>query len=48
MFIRSNLALTLEDATNTSLIFASSYDGKDIPSDLSFEFYRWDYTNPSQ
>lgn len=39
VFLRSNLALTLEDASNVSVLFASSYDGKDIPSDLNFEVY---------
>lgn len=38
-YIRSNLSLTLEQGQNISYIFASSYDGKEIPDDLTFESY---------
>ena len=41
IFIRSNLSLTLEDASNTRTLFAVNYDGKKLPSDLIFEAYRW-------
>jgi hypothetical protein len=39
VFVRSNLALTLEDAKNTKVIFAPSFDGKDLPENLVFETY---------
>jgi|GEM_PF-844759 len=39
MFIRSNLALTLENATNTKILFAPSFDGKTLPDNLTFEAY---------
>lgn len=39
LFIRSNVSLTLEDAENTKIIFASSFDGKTLPENLSFEAY---------
>ncbi|MDD2908711.1 MAG: MG2 domain-containing protein [Candidatus Gracilibacteria bacterium] len=35
--IKSNLSLTYESAGNKNLIFASSLDGKDTPSNLEFE-----------
>ncbi len=41
VFIRSNLSLTFEDGKNSRSIFASSYDGKTVPSDLKFEAYQW-------
>lgn len=37
IIIKSNLSLTLENAWNKNLLFASSLDGKDIPSNLTFE-----------
>ncbi|MDD2486750.1 MAG: MG2 domain-containing protein [Candidatus Gracilibacteria bacterium] len=39
VFIRENLSLTLEKSSGKDLIFASSFDGKVIPSDLTFESY---------
>lgn len=39
VFIRSNLALTLEDAKNTKILFAPSFDGKTLPENLSFDAY---------
>ncbi len=39
VFIRSNLALTLENAKNTKILFAPSFDGKDLPSNLTFDTY---------
>lgn len=39
LFVRSNLSLTLEDAKNKKLLFASSFDGKSLPADLTFEAY---------
>ena len=45
IYQRANLSLTLEDGKNTRILFASSYDGKTIPSDLTFESYRWNYEN---
>ncbi len=41
-YVRSNLALTLETANPQSYVFATSFDGKDVPSDLAFETYRYD------
>jgi len=41
LFIRSNLSLTIESATDKDLVFASSFDGEDIPGDLQFEFYKF-------
>ena len=41
IFIRSNLSLTFEDGKDRHILFASSYDGKSIPPDLSFEAYHW-------
>lgn len=42
IFVRSNLSLTLEDGKDKKTLFASSYDGKEIPSDLTFETYSQD------
>lgn len=39
MFIRSNLALTFENAVNTKILFAPSLDGKLLPNNLAFESY---------
>ena len=39
VFIRSNLALTLEDAKNTKILFAPSFDGKILPENLTFDTY---------
>lgn len=39
VFIRSNLALTLEDAKNTKILFAPSFDGKILPDNLTFDTY---------
>ncbi len=41
-YVRSNLSLTLEQGTDRSYLFASSFDGKETPSDLSFETYSYD------
>jgi len=43
VFIRSNLALVLENANNTKILFAPSFDGKTIPSDLIFDTYVSNY-----
>lgn len=43
IFIRSNLSLTFEDAKNQRLLFASSHDGKSLPSNLTFDAYKWVY-----
>jgi hypothetical protein len=40
LFIRSNLVMTLEHGSGKSYLFASSLDGKNLPSDLTFEVYR--------
>lgn len=39
VFVRSNLALTLEDAKNTKILFAPSFDGKNLPDNLAFDTY---------
>ena len=39
VFIRSNLSLALEKAANKTLLFATSYDGKILPKDLSFQAF---------
>lgn len=39
VFIRSNIALTLEDAKNTKILFAPSFDGKNLPDNLTFDTY---------
>lgn len=39
MFIRSNLALVLEEAENTKILFAPSIEGKTVPENLTFETY---------
>lgn len=39
VFIRSNIALTLEDAKNTKILFAPSFDGKSVPDNLIFDTY---------
>lgn len=39
LFIRSNLSLTLERGASGAILFASSFDGKKTPSDLTFEAY---------
>ncbi len=41
VFLRSNLSLALEDGKNSRVLFASSYDAKILPSDLTFEVYRY-------
>lgn len=41
-YVRSNLSLTLEQGGDRSYLFASSYDGKTLPSDLAFETYSYD------
>lgn len=41
-YVRSNLSLTLEKGTDRSYLFAASFDGKELPSDLSFETYSYD------
>ena len=41
VFVRSNVALTLENANNTKILFASSFDGKNLPSNLSFQTFAW-------
>lgn len=39
LFIRSNLSLTLERGASGGILFATSFDGKRLPSDLTFEAY---------
>lgn len=39
VFIRSNIALTLEDAKNIKILFAPSIDGKTLPENLTFDTY---------
>lgn len=39
VFVRSNVALTLEDAKNTKILFAPSFDGKNLPDNLTFDTY---------
>lgn len=39
VFVRSNIALTLEDAKNTKILFAPSFDGKNLPDNLAFDTY---------
>lgn len=39
VFIRSNLALALEDAKNTKILFVPSFDGKTLPDNLAFDTY---------
>lgn len=41
-YVRSNLSLTLEQGTDRSYLFAASYDGKTLPSNLTFETYAYD------
>lgn len=41
-YVRSNLSLTLEQGADRSYLFAASYDGKTVPSDLVFETYSYD------
>lgn len=44
VFVRSNLAMTLEDAKNTKILFAPSFDGKVLPDNLTFDTYVRNYT----
>jgi hypothetical protein len=39
VFVRSNIVLTLEDAKNTKILFAPSFDGKNLPDNLTFDTY---------
>lgn len=39
VFVRSSIALTLEDAKNTKILFAPGFDGKTLPDDLIFDTY---------
>lgn len=39
VFVRSNLALTLENAHNTKILFAPGFDGKSLPENLVFDTY---------
>ena len=39
VFVRSNLALTLEDGANSKILFAPSFDGKSLPDNLTFDTY---------
>ncbi len=41
VFLRSNLSLAFEDGKNSRILFASSYDAKTLPPDLTFEAYNW-------
>lgn len=38
VYIRSNIALGIVSGTDKSIILATSYDGKNTPSDLAFSF----------
>lgn len=39
VFARQNLSLMVENAANKTIVFASSFDGKTLPSNLTFEAY---------
>lgn len=41
LFVRSNLSLTLEDAKNKKILFATSFDGKKLPDNLTFDTYSY-------
>jgi hypothetical protein len=41
-YVRSNLAVTVEKGAERAYVFATSYDGKETPSDLKFRFYGFD------
>ncbi len=43
IFIRSNLSLVFEKATNKSLLFATDFYGEAPNETLQFEFYNYDY-----
>ncbi len=40
LYIRSNLSLALEQGSKNGVLFATSYDGKDIPNNLTFEQFQ--------
>lgn len=40
VYLRTNLSLMLEQSENKTIVFATDFDGKTIPSDLRFESFR--------